>query len=233
MSAGLAGVRARTRPLDLEDQVLELVFTGKLGVGVQTSEEQILGLLRKEGDADLSRTPLRIALATLQAHRFVVKRPQVGCVFVPVEADELDEIVDLRSDVEERVFASLAERIDEASHEQIKEFARPSRGSIGKDGDAVLVADRDFHAESARVAGFPTGALMIRVWGDKLRVLHAQQHGAKHLDSKELANDHEELIDAITRHDGARSAAIARSHTERHRAILDQDAGALASRQTG
>jgi len=158
----------------VRDAILDLILQGKLTPGQETSEDQICGLLQAPGYPQPSRTPVRLALAVLEAQGFVIKRPQVGCLVVPVEPDEVEEITNLRIGVEQRVFGSLA------SHEPDPETTIVPR-SVSEAStttadhvpdDAFLVKERDFHVFAAQKANFATGASTIRLWGDRLRVFN-------------------------------------------------------------
>jgi DNA-binding GntR family transcriptional regulator len=214
----------------LEDDILDLIFKGDLHVGVRTSEDDICGLLSSRGKRGLSRTPVRMALAVLQAQGFVVKQPQVGCVVLPVDWDEVQEIVNLRTGVEERVFESIATPRDgDTAPEHVGEGASTVAAAAGKDPDLFLLKERDFHAHVARIAGFATGASMIRIWGDRFRVLNAERVfnlGKPSLDPDamhQLAHDHDSIIEAVTERQPQHAREAVASHLEHYERLLVAD----------
>lgn len=196
MSAAIARSQLRrvrtSQRNSLSDDILGLIVRRRLEIGARTSEEKILARLQESGKAVTSRTPLREALALLEAAGFVLQRPQVGCWILPVELDEAIEISALRPAVERQVVKRLAES-GLGDDKGLREMAdKTNAGEV----DALLVADTEFHEALAVHAAFLTGASSIRVWGNRLRVLRTQSevqfnHGSS------IAKDHHSLLDAL------------------------------------
>src|SRR6266852_6092753 len=90
--------RAKSR-LDLVEDIIELIVTGKVPVNELTSENELAHKVGLDG-----RTPvLREALALLSRDGIVFPRPQRGYEVTPISHDEAKEIVELRAETQKLI----------------------------------------------------------------------------------------------------------------------------------
>lgn len=85
------------------EQLREQILSGAFAAGSQLKQEKIAAEL------EVSRLPVREALARLEADRLVVLRPRRGYVVAPLSLGEIEEIFELRMLLEEYA-ARLATR---------------------------------------------------------------------------------------------------------------------------
>jgi DNA-binding GntR family transcriptional regulator len=146
------------------ERILALITSGELQPDDKQSEQDLVNRW-----PEMSRTPIREALAVLAAEGFVRQRPQVGFFIVPVLWPDVEEILSLRTQIEALVVQRLAEiglghasdsleaiqkRLDAArKHEAVLEFAQ---------------IDTEFHSRMAHAAGFRTAMRSISSWRNKL-----------------------------------------------------------------
>jgi DNA-binding GntR family transcriptional regulator len=200
--------RATSSPYqELSRTILDRLIEGRFALGERTSETDLAEKLA-DGGEQLSRTPIRIALAELQAYGFVAKRPQVGFFFVPVEADELREIHALWSPVEERIVSSLPPVHTAAADPVLK-----AQDVI--DADDLLQAERDAHVERAERAGYSTGARMIHIWCDRLRVYQSEHRASTAELLSAVQADHRHTHEAVEAGSHDEAAQLTRGHIDR------------------
>ncbi len=208
------------------DAILGLILSRALPVGEETSEDRIRHLLGQASGDEPSRTPVRIALAVLQEEGFVIKRPQIGCLVVPVEPDEVDEIFNLRLGFERDIFPALAQAGGRTTRDQLDGLLSGSRDNARSSSDGFLIEENVFHASAARLAGYSTAASLLRDWGDRLRVLAIQRESAPGTTSVSdeaqgaLRHDHHTLLDAIGRGDAEHARECVTDHLQRLEALF-------------
>ena len=188
-----------------------MILSGELGPGSQLGEE---ALAERCG---VSRTPIRDALRRLEAD-LLIRRTGTQRSFV---ADwSLADVADaftLRAMLESHAAMRASERMDSATLEQLKacnqrihrEIARPRPNR-----DVFIEANRELHAlilataQSRRLSAL-LGTLVEQpvVWRT------AQQYGDEQL--RRSCREHDELIAAFERRDGAWAQSVMAAHIHR------------------
>ncbi len=187
----------------------------RLPAGAPIHESDIAAL------CSVSRTPLRGALAQLQAEGLVVTRPQVGSVVAPRDRRRFLEALFVRAAIEREVARRLAETgLDEAALEPV--MNRQAVAALSDDYQSFFQADEDFHALLAEMAEVPNAWSLIqsvKAHVDRERfILMASFRGR----SERAWREHMKILDAIRSGDGARAADEMARHVE---SVLNQSRG--------
>ena len=214
--------------------IRNMILSGELPAGTQLGEE---ALAEKCG---VSRTPVREALRRLETD-MLVARTDTQRSYVPEwSLDDVRDAFDLRAMLEAYAARRAAERMTpdsldrlRAANAQIAQAIASSRPDV----TAFLEGNRVVHAAILETAGSrrlvaQLGALVEQpvVW----RTAHHYGPDALHRSWSE----HEELIAAFARHDGAWAEAIMSSHilrayhaySDAHRGMASKTAAANGAR---
>lgn len=183
-----------------------------------------------------SRMPVRMALAVLAGEGLVRQRARHGYWLVQYEADDVVQILGMRSGVEVMVAVALNEMQRasvEASdqplgdrlslwHEALNHQSAmgdlatlaQSTGDVDWDREAAFAdADTAFHRSLAQAAGYDLAARHIVDWRNQMRIFRLQQKlrydpGAL----AEIHAEHARILETISSGDAGLAAEVARSH---------------------
>ena len=171
----------------------------------------------------VSRTPVREALRQLAAEGLVELVPNKGARVVAWTRDELEQVFELRAQVEGFAASQAAVRATEAEVEHLSELAlahaRATSSGPGRDLEQIYDLNSAFHAGIASAAG---GASLQGVLGSLVhtvvlhRTLHTFDDAAMHRSSRH----HVEIVEAIRARDGLWAESVMRSHLLSARAEL-------------
>jgi len=208
--------------------IRNMILSGELPAGAQLGEE---ALAEKCG---VSRTPVRDALRRLESDMLVVRTDTQRSFVAEWSLDDVSDAFDLRAMLEAFAARRAAERMTPESLARLRTANTQIAHAIAQqrpDILAFLEANREFHGAVLEVAGSrrlvaQLGALVEQpvVW----RTAHHYGPDALHRSWSE----HEELIAAFVRRDGAWAQAIMASHILRayhayadaHRGMASQPA---------
>ncbi len=210
----------------------QLLFDGDIAPGERLVE---LALVERIG---VSRTPLRLALTTLEHEGLIESLPGGGFAVRSFSRADVDDAIELRGVLEGTAARFAAERLESAAELDTARatLARLDATVHNTTPDAVVSyveLNEEFHAELlrlakseivarevARVTAFPfaspSSLLASHVRLDQREVLLVAQH------------QHRAVIDAIEAGHGTRAEEIAREHARISKRSLDL---ALASRE--
>jgi DNA-binding GntR family transcriptional regulator len=175
---------------------------------------------------DVSKTPVREALATLRSEGLVRTFPRRGYQIVPVTFGDMNELFDLRTILEAGAAELACQRITDAEIENLNRLAdvvydRSEQPSLKR----FIQANRDFHAAIARAAGNERLYQLLTRQIDELERFFYL--GARLRDvSTETQSDHHAIVDTLRKRDPAAARDIMIRHNEVTRQGLFQ---ALAS----
>ena len=142
------------------EAILDAIGNRTIALGTKKSENELAQLL------NISRTPVREALAILSRDGIVTQIPQRGVWVRTISPEEAEEAMWLRYDVEARAVETLAASgTTPADAERIEEELAKASSA-----DEFLKLEIGYHASLAEQAGLATGARAIRTWGNVLRV---------------------------------------------------------------
>lgn len=154
---GVNGSSKKTGVGDVADYIRSKILLGEYGPDGRLVEDQIAKEL------GVSRTPVRQALATIEAEGLVEIFPNRGAIVAAFSSDEVWKVYDLRAVLEGLAARRAAENIDEAELDQLHSLAaemerldrelREANASPGRLGDdahkertrCLVNSNQDFH----------------------------------------------------------------------------------------
>jgi GntR family transcriptional regulator, vanillate catabolism transcriptional regulator len=204
----------------------ELLFSGAFEPGERVPE------LRLVEELGVSRTPLRIALMTLEHEGLLETLPGGGFVVREFTRSDIDDAIELRGVLEGTAARLAAERLESPEElEPLKELSR-ELDEIVRDPSVEAFVDyielnQEFHnglrdlAKSPQLARALEHILSLPFAGPSALVMVQ----AELPESREIIfvaqHQHNALLDAIERGEGSRAEAIAREHARIARRNLD------------
>lgn len=194
------------------ERIIEIAFAAKLGV---------------------SRTPLRIALSELETEGLLERLPSRGFRVRSFSVDEIADAVDVRGLLEGMAARIVAERgMSDAVRDELTAAVRQGRALLEPithnsafvvDAEAWRAVNNQFHRAITRAAGNRAlesaiehnnkvpmagpGALTLPLTPSDLEITFVLRAQA----------DHEDLLVALTRGEGARAESLVREHAYRSR----------------
>jgi DNA-binding GntR family transcriptional regulator len=199
------------------DAVRDLILGGFYAPGARLGEVELAASL------GVSRTPVREALRQLAAEGLVDLTPHKGARVVAWTEAELEQVFDLRAEVEGLAARRAAERATAAELDDLekiaREHARASRAGRGRDLDRLYELNGEFHARVVTAAG---GASLRTVLGSLVHtaVLFRTLHTYDDDSMQRSSNHHLELVDAMRARDPQWAECVMRAHLFAARASL-------------
>jgi len=203
----------------------ERIATGMYPPGTYLSENSLAAEL------ELSRTPLRAAIERLQAEGVLERRPRIGTFVRIVEPAELEEIYEIRLQLETLAARRAATHIsdDELSCLQalVTEMAAIAGAMRTADEEELLDHDRIAHLIAADLTFH-----QVLVWASGNRWIHRildgmhvfsrffglHRHRYDRAIVEHIATSHATMVAALARHDADAAEAGIREHLETGRA---------------
>jgi len=165
----------------------------------------------------LGKASLRVALQRLSQEGFVRSQPRHGYRVVPVTVKDVEEIFDLRIQLEPFAARMAAGRVDRAQLERLEQACRVKvSADVGNQIDFFLEANRSFHMAIA--AASRNGRLVRTLSGllDEMTRLVALGFGVQKV-RPGIDDDHNLLIEYLSAGDAAAAEGVARRHVETFR----------------
>jgi DNA-binding GntR family transcriptional regulator len=196
--------------------VRDLILRGGYAPGARLGEVELAEAL------GVSRTPVREALRELAAEGLVELVPNKGARVVAWTADELDQVFELRAQVEGFAAHQAALRATADDIARLTELAEAhARATAGRKRDLERVYDLNaaFHAGIAAAAG---GASLRGVLGSLVHtvVLHRTLHTFDDAAMQRSSRHHLEIVEAVRARDGVWAESVMRAHLLAARAEL-------------
>lgn len=191
------------------------IMNGAHPAGTRLTESRLAETL------GLSRTPVRDALRRLEADGLVKVTPNRGAEVVLPNAEDFDEIFDVRGVLESHAARRAAERgtADGPALRALCEAMEQQLDSLDQGGyDEITRLNLEFHRSVHRVAGRLLPELLQRVIEVPLVRRTFHQYTAAELERSFV--QHRELVDAIEAGDGDWAHAVMQSHVRAARAVL-------------
>lgn len=194
--------------------IREAILDGRLEPGRRLKEEE---LARELG---ISRTPVREALLMLQAEGLVVATPNRGAIVRVHDAEDLDDLYQLRALLEGYGARRAATRISEAEVEQLRESCdRFDALSPDEELRELVRENLLFHNTILDVAGSARLAGMVR------KVIELPLVYKSYIwyspDQKRISvHYHRQITNALAAHDGERAELIMKEHVFEARDLL-------------
>lgn len=202
------------------DRIREAIVEGRYRPGQRLVEQRI------GSEFDLSRTPIREALRSLEAEGLVVIEPNRGAVVRPIAASDIDDLYELRARLESfAAFRAGRLRTDaqlETMNNAINGFERAIPRAVSG-GLAVLrevnACNTEFHQAVTDAAHHPRLAILLRRATDVPLVFQA----FRHFDLPALRRSnmfHRMIRDAIAAGNGPRAERLMTEHIDQGRDVL-------------
>jgi len=176
--------------------------------------------LRQEELADryqVSRIPVREALQLLQSQGLVVVSPNRGAFVTALDADEVEEIFDLRLMLEGHLLSAAVARHTHKSTARLEAIQQELE--VEDSRAAWLDGDRRFHEALYEPADKPrTLALALTLRGQVAR--YSMAHVGPGTRRAEWRREHRQLIAAVRAKDVALSVATLTEHLQETRAAV-------------
>jgi DNA-binding GntR family transcriptional regulator len=207
----------RYRPLAeaVTRQVRAAILDGRLEPGTRIRQEEIA---RRLGT---SRIPVREALRQLEMEGLVTLVPHRGASVAVLDFAEYTELYRMREAVEPMAIAESAPRMTDDRLERLHEYARLIEESAD-DPSRWLDYDRRFHLESYAAAPMPRVLKLIeRFWNQTQQYRRAYFYTIRARRLQIVSLEHDLILNALERRDGADAEALQRSHIRRTRTTLD------------
>jgi len=210
MRASAAGRRLTERPPladDVHDVLVDMLMNHTLAPGSRLNIEVVAKTL------GVSPTPVREALARVEAEGLVVKEPRRGYLVAPlISLDDLHSLIDFRLLVEPEAAAAAARRATPEQAARLQELARSGGADDGND-PAVnrlgMMYDARFHDAVAELAGNPWLRESLGRLRSHLHMYRLYHHAGQAAATKP---EHVTIANAIAKRDPDAAAEAMRSH---------------------
>jgi DNA-binding GntR family transcriptional regulator len=202
--------RGRLKPSQVAEAVRQAIFEGRYQPGEPLPELHLAEQFK------VSQATVREALSSL-AHAGLLRRfPNKGSFVTALTAQEVAELVRLRTALEEMAAADAALRAAEHDLGKLREAMLEMKAAAGA-GDyfRAYQADLGFHRALWRMAG---GAALYRLLDQVTTPLFAfvsLRRSQRHDTLANLVREHEELLEAVASKDPETARRAARLHIER------------------
>ncbi|WP_214403092.1 GntR family transcriptional regulator [Pseudonocardia lacus] len=198
-------------------ELRELILHGAFPAGARLGEVELAERL------GVSRTPVREALARLSAEGLVEIAPNRGARVTSWTVAELEAVFELRAVLEPRLTALAVPRATTADADALDELAermvRVGSPGPGRDLDALVPLNRDFHGRLIALADHPAmatalaGAVHAPI---VLRNFHTYDDASLR---RSLAH-HVEMVAALRAGDPTWAAAVMTAHIHNARVVM-------------
>ena len=197
---------------DVCERVRERIVDGTYPPGGRLVERSIAA------DLGVSRVPVREALQTLVREGFAVERDTGGTAVRTYEADEIDELFDVRAVVE----GLLVEQLTSAGaanglttlHRSLEDAQRCLDAG---DTAGAVAANARFHETMAALGQGPLVRQLLADLDQRMRWLLRQ-----HADPAVIQTEHRELVEAMESGDVDRARDVNQRHLRTSRRAFDE-----------
>jgi DNA-binding GntR family transcriptional regulator len=192
----------------IAERLREMILEGELAPGKRIDEKALCEQF------DISRTPLREALKTLVTEGHVTHRQHMGFQVAPIDKQEIAAIFEVLHGLEETAGRLAAQRIDDKQmkvlmdrHHTMQTYHREGKRT------AYYRANLKVHQQIVDVA---SNAVLSELYASLMNKIH-RARGAANADVlrwAESLGEHGEILDALSKRDGACLARLLREHSE-------------------
>jgi phosphonate utilization transcriptional regulator len=223
-SSPLAILQAHSLPSAVQAEIERLILGGELPVGQRINE---VALAERFGT---SRGPVREALRALEECGIVRAERNRGVFVREVSLVEADEVYDLREVLDEFIGRRLAERIDDASLEQLKALLREmSEATTAGDVKRYHALNLGFHDVLVDAVGNSHLSATYRRLTKEL-LLYRLRGLAEGGGLAVSIAEHAAIVEAIEARDPARAGRLLRAHAADSRARMHKAADPVSAR---
>lgn len=192
-------------------QIRAAIVSGDLRPGDRISQDEIARQLQ------VSRMPIRAALARLQEQQFVVVYPHRGAVVAPVSLEDLREAYLIRAELEALAARLAAPNLTREQLRDLEAILADAKAALeAKDAARLVDLNRDFHRLGYEASGRRRLCDLIdanRDHADRYRRLHAMLWDR----SKVAYSERRKILAAWKRRDAEAAAHWVRVNLEHTR----------------
>jgi DNA-binding GntR family transcriptional regulator len=200
-----AGSRALTKTDHAYYWIRERILAGELEPGQTLDQERLAEII------GVSPTPLREAMRRLESEQLVVNRAHHVAIVAPVSLDILNEVYEVRFELEPRAAQLAAQH---GSDEQLAEIAALiAEPPTEQDPMTLLYYNGGIHRMIYRASG---NSVLIRIL-DQMSDLVDRYRAITFREDPQVIyghSDHVDIADALLARDGRRVAKLMRDHLE-------------------
>jgi DNA-binding GntR family transcriptional regulator len=209
----VAATRASQPPSTAAQHALEelrrSIVAGELRPGQRVGQEEIAARL------GVSLAPVREALAALEQEGQLTYKPRRGYFVTELRLDDLREIYELRTLLEDRAARRAAPLLDEDALERIELAAKEVvEAAAAGDVAAELAANRRFHFALLEAPGQTHALRMVRLLWDSTETYRALYYNSPN-ERVEAVRAHERIVAALRAGDADRLVAELDAHRQR------------------
>ncbi len=203
----------------LFDALQRAIVEGEIPQGSKISEPE---LARQHG---VSRGSLREAIARLEAHKLVERKPNLGARVVTLSYGQLIEIFQLREALEGMAARLAAQNMSEGEIEELRTLLDQHGEQIAEQhGQAYFQkqGDLDFHYRI--VQGSKNRQLISLLCDDLYHLLrmYRYQFGMRSKRSQQAFDEHHYLLNALAAHDEEMAELLMRQHVRSSRRNVEE-----------
>ena len=190
----------------VHEAILSEIAAGKLAPGERIIQEQIAHGL------GVSRQPVQQALLLLRNQGVLRDAPGRGLIVAELDLDRVQNMYEIRAVMEGLAFRKAAENNAEHARKAGPALIQSGRKAV-KSGSvaAMIAADKKFHDLIYALSENPMIAPMMEAqWTDTQRVMGEVLMRDER--PRDIWNQHEEMLDAVTKGDGGTAEKLARQH---------------------
>ena len=192
----------------VQDAILAEIASGKLPPGARIIQEQLAQEL------GVSRQPVQQALLVLRNLGVLREAPGRGLQVAPLDLDHIRNMYDMRAVIEGLAFRKAAERNARRAAEEGASYIADGRAAVAASDMARMIeADMAFHSFIYELSGNPLVApTMESHWTNTQRVMGEVLMRDER--PRDIWDQHEALLQAVTEGDGKKAEKLARQHIE-------------------
>ena len=190
------------------DVLMSAIMQGQLSPGERLLEVQLAD------EMGVSRTPVREAIRRLELEGFVVIVPRKGAYVAGLSINDVEEVYEIRTVLETLAVRLAAQRMQPADYAQLDELAEKmcatwQEGNV----DNWVSLDASFHellykfSRNERLVSMMSN-IMEQL--SRYRIISLANVEVRH----NSLSEHQDLIEALKRHDSEAAAAAVEKHIE-------------------
>lgn len=195
----------------VEETLRRQIVRGDRPIGSRLNEAEIAANL------DVSRGPVREALQRLARDGLVVIEPHRGASVRSLNRDEVVELFAVRVALESEAAGIAAERITDTDLAVLAQMQDQTVTAVAIEGDGAFPDVIDLHEFIANVAANGRLAAAVQQVNQELRLVRSRS-GSSAQRAEEALIEHQALVDALRKRDGASARTCMRRHLEASRA---------------
>lgn len=202
----------RTLREQVYDTMKKQILTGEIQPGARLME---IDLSEKLG---VSRTPIREAIRKLEEEGLVILESRKGARVSPVTAQDMEDVLLVREDLEGLAAALAAQAITEQDIGYLEVMLEEYEQAIRSENmDQIIALDADFHK---RIVSLSRNKLLMSFSASaqdqalRFRYLYYVDQDTR---AEHMPEEHREIIQALASRDSQRARQVAEEHIRRLR----------------